>query len=200
MELFLRYVKPKPGKVLTIVHNRNQLLLGDSFNVLSLDSNGSDGISIGMLINKVEVFRRRNKPKEPCMTEWKKWDQLALLRYTKYVGCSAPYQKSLENISTCSTKKKMKEWSIFSPLAKNQKDYQPCIGMPRVDFEFSKNLPRHKDIFMLTVGYPQQAKIITQSRAVDVDALIGNIGGYIGLFLGTFYDYNCFPYTIFRLK
>ena len=45
---------------------------------------------------------------------------------------------------------------------------------------------------MLTIQYPQKAKIITQSRAVDGNALIGNIGGYIGLFLGTIYYCNSY--------
>ena len=44
---------------------------------------------------------------------------------------------------------------------------------------------------------PQLAKIITKSRAVDVHALIGNIGGYIGLFLGILHYYT--PYCIQRL-
>lgn len=32
--------------------------------------------------------------------------------------------------------------------------------------------------------YPNKLKIITQSQAVDFQALIGYVGGYIGLFLG----------------
>ena len=36
----------------------------------------------------------------------------------------------------------------------------------------------------LTIGYPDDIRIITQYQEVDVHSLIGNIGGYIGLFLG----------------
>ena len=36
----------------------------------------------------------------------------------------------------------------------------------------------------LRIIYPEEIKIITQSKEVDVHSLIGNVGGYIGLFLG----------------
>ena len=35
-----------------------------------------------------------------------------------------------------------------------------------------------------TIVYPKEVKIISQSKEVDLHALIGNIGGYFGLFLG----------------
>ena len=34
------------------------------------------------------------------------------------------------------------------------------------------------------INYPEEVKTITQSQDVDVHSLIGNIGGYLGLFLG----------------
>ena len=37
------------------------------------------------------------------------------------------------------------------------------------------------------IEYPKELKVISQSKEVDGHALIGNIGGYIGLFLGTRY-------------
>ena len=36
----------------------------------------------------------------------------------------------------------------------------------------------------LYVNYPDKIKVITQHKSVDAHMLIGNIGGYIGLFLG----------------
>ena len=41
----------------------------------------------------------------------------------------------------------------------------------------------------ITILYPEEVKMITQSKEVDVHALIGNIGGYIGLFLGKIFFY-----------
>ena len=193
MELFRRYVKSK-NTILAMVHRHNQLLLADSFHFLSHDGNNSKSESIFIQVNKVEILRRRNKPKEPCLTNVTHWDQMEVLRYTKEVGCSAPYQKPLENFETCSTEKKMKEWNNFSPFERTQKDNHPCQVMPRADFEITGDAIRWPNHFILAVSYPEQVKIITQSRAVDVNALIGNMGGYIGLFLGTFYYPNAFTH------
>ena len=40
------------------------------------------------------------------------------------------------------------------------------------------------DMYTLQIAYPEKFKIITQKQDIDIHALIGNIGGYIGLFLG----------------
>ena len=39
-------------------------------------------------------------------------------------------------------------------------------------------------IWGLAVFYPREVRIITQSKEVDIHSLIGNVGGYLGLFLG----------------
>ena len=70
------------------------------------------------------------------------------------------------------------------PTIRNAFDYQPCQQMPRIDFDLDQGKSDLKGVLVIGVGYPEQVKIITQSRAVDFNALIGNIGGYIGLFLG----------------
>ena len=43
-----------------------------------------------------------------------------------------------------------------------------------------------KKDYLISISYPPMAKMITQSQAVDAHSLVGNIGGYIGLFLGKF--------------
>ena len=46
-----------------------------------------------------------------------------------------------------------------------------------------------KEKWYFTLYYPKEVKIITQSKEVDFHALIGNIGGYLGLFLGKKFDF-----------
>ena len=36
----------------------------------------------------------------------------------------------------------------------------------------------------ILVSYPKEFRIVTQSKEVDIHTLIGNIGGYLGLFMG----------------
>ena len=40
------------------------------------------------------------------------------------------------------------------------------------------------ETWIFIMAYPEYIRIITQSKDVDIHALIGNIGGYVGLFLG----------------
>ena len=62
--------------------------------------------------------------------------------------------------------------------------------MPTVDYKSYEQLNnfgrgKHKPKkFTIYVFFPLKGKTITQSQEVDVHTLIGNIGGYIGLFLG----------------
>ena len=46
----------------------------------------------------------------------------------------------------------------------------------------------HKLIVSLT--YPPNIKLIKQEQAIDFHVLIGNIGGYIGLFLGILNNFS----------
>ena len=65
-----------------------------------------------------------------------------------------------------------------------------------------------RNLIGLMVSFPDKIKIITQSQEVDIQALIGYIGGYIGLFLGNIYfsqivyimccEKNFFCITIFK--
>ena len=57
------------------------------------------------------------------------------------------------------------------------------------------------------IEYPQYVRIISQSKDVDIHALIGNIGGYVGLFLGNMCVCNVnkefiseISYVMLRLK
>ena len=45
----------------------------------------------------------------------------------------------------------------------------------------------YRDYWNLGISYPDNVRVIQQSKEVDAHSLIGNIGGYIGLFLGRTY-------------
>ena len=84
--------------------------------------------------------------------------------------------------------------SMYEVTAVKNKYYSaPCkiiskIGLDLIEAEYSKSneTMKYGDTFTFWVGFPDQIKIITQSKAVDIHQFIGNIGGYIGLFLGKF--------------
>ena len=71
-------------------------------------------------------------------------------------------------------------------------DYQwkSLVPMSWIQYTFTHESIRIHDTVIeiidipIYVSYPDKWKIVTQSQLVDIHALIGNVGGYIGLFLG----------------
>ena len=61
----------------------------------------------------------------------------------------------------------------------------PCQEMSQLAFDFTREfeLPEYEE-FPILIVFPEKIRAITQSQAIDIHSLIGNIGGYIGLFLG----------------
>ena len=88
--------------------------------------------------------------------------------------------------------------SLFHGRALAEKYLPPCQEMPNIVYNHgignldekigTLEIMENMDNIVIVVTYPDKWKIITQSQAVDIHALIGNIGGYIGLFLGTIYS------------
>lgn len=134
----------------------------------------------------IEILKRRNKHNRKCLTNWKDYDTLALESFLRSVGCRPPYIENYHEIPFCNTKERIKEahYDGFG-YVKAKSVLDPCQEMPFINYkhDFIKPDPGDK-AYVLSISYPPMAKIITQSQAVDAHSLIGNIGGYIGLFLG----------------
>ena len=136
-------------------------------------------------ITLFEILKRRNTNKNPCSTEWDVHDELVMKRHLENNGCRAPYHTMLKSLPVCDTKDKMKnvifhEWGQQSTYVK-----VPCQEMPYIDYKHT-SMEFNLDYYLIMFYYPRKAKYITQSREIDGHSLIGNIGGYIGLFLGKF--------------
>jgi len=164
--------------VYALAHGPHQSLLTNNIKVVSFDANAIYGEDITFKMSKIEVVKTRNKPKSPCVTHWRNWDEFISLRHWKDIGCIPPYHESHQNVPICSTMKEIKRWYNILATIINVREYMPCKQMPVIDFDVHKGGQRRtSDAFSISIGYPELAKIITQSRAVDENALIG-------LFLG----------------
>ena len=85
--------------------------------------------------------------------------------------------------------------SAFNPLVASKKYPPPCQQLSIVDYKVD-NYPKDslypmfrklnisRSSMVLTLKYADQIRLITQSRLVDGQTLIGYIGGYVGLLLG----------------
>ena len=81
----------------------------------------------------------------------------------------------------------MKE-SKFDIVQSRKKHHLPCQSITGLSFQTDRSdsftYTFENNTIALQVDYPANIKVITQCQAVDFQALVGYIGGYIGLFLG----------------
>ena len=64
----------------------------------------------------------------------------------------------------------------------------PCIDMEDIRYTFDElEVDWYgSDWFWISIRFPDIFMEIVQVRAVDVQTVIGNAGGYVGLFLGNY--------------
>ena len=140
-------------------------------------------------ITHIELIQRRFKEKDPCFEDWRNYDQKLLQKHIESVDCKPPYLTS--NKSLCITKQEMRD-SVYNLRNVRQKYPKPCHEITNIAFTSHYYRTRsikdaYNDYIGLRVVYPGNVKLIKQSQLVDIHSLIGNIGGYIGLFLGKYY-------------
>ena len=107
-------------------------------------------------------------------------------------GCNVPYLKQLAGFPDCDTKERLKD-AVYDYRTVRDK-YLPvsCQRISTIAYavEAKKTTSWFKTYWSLEIAYPKYLRIITQSQEVDIHSLIGNIGGYVGLFLGNLFSFH----------
>ena len=133
----------------------------------------------------IEMLQRRNKRNKICLSNSKSYDDLKQKDIIEKVGCKAPYHNLNIDTPICKDSTKLAK---FDGVDMERGNFPPpCEEIPQVSFKSLKIWTGDKfGYYPLHIGYPKSMKLIRQQQAIDIHALIGNIGGYIGLFLGKF--------------
>ena len=66
---------------------------------------------ISFTVRDVDVITRRNKKNEPCVEDWRHYDDQYMQRLMKKVGCHPPHWKSEHDLPICSDASQMKSFS-----------------------------------------------------------------------------------------
>ena len=147
-------------------------------------------------MREIETMRYREKSKSPCY-DWNHYDSVLWKHIMQEVGCTPFYR--LENFgSNCSRS----QLQTIGKIIHEEKYPSPCneitkyevttdthlTDIDQEDFGYSgigKKLENITDWARITVVFDQKwVKEIHQYRAYTVQSLIGNAGGYVGLFIG----------------
>ena len=151
-------------------------------------------------ISNFEVLKRRNKQERPCFKKWRRLDDLVMMKHLLAAGCRAPYHSSSEPL--CNKTNNMRQAKVEFYEIKNKYHPVPCQEMSNIAFTVDVMADQRKNgrsSPQIYIMYPDKIKIISQVKSIDAHSLIGNIGGYIGLFLGKFlFEFQrfsfCFSY------
>ena len=197
-------IRKKNLGLLTLVHYQNQLLTSSkslSYQYPRREPNASYGMNFR--VRGVEMIKRRNKRSYPCYEKWDDHDSMIVRKFVESTGCKPPYITLNTDISTCSTHDQMDK----PPFNLRFDDYgasPSCQGMAKIDYTFTVSELTATEwekpgYFWAGLSlYDPKFKKIEQIQAIDINGLIGYIGGYVGLILG--YNILQIPEYLIDLK
>ena len=133
----------------------------------------------------MDILKRRNKRMDPCLPDDRNFDQVILDEYLGKVGCKAPYQRTNKRFEICASKEKIAE-ANSNILGRGKKPRKPCTSASTMIFSYDEAEydANGSDWFHVFLLYPSEYREIRMVQAIDLQTVIGNAGGYIGLFLG----------------
>ena len=158
--------------------------------------NDSKNYIISYDISGMEVVRYRNKRAQSCKEGFPDYDDDTLQEILKSVGCYPPYAKSKQNITVCENSKQMKEIALRQMKLWEGDNllHLPCSGIEKLNTDVTE-LDENETMdpyFTISSNVKDLTyKQVQMKRAYDIWVLVGNVGGFIGLFLG--YALMMFP-------
>ena len=165
-----------------------------------IQENPENHFAMHFAFRGIEVIRQRNKAESPCV-DWKSFDSIFIKDVLSTTGCKPFYLPELE-YPNCTTMKDMKKLHQIGRANFVTRAVNPCIKLQKMQMDFQdeqanvnmekevfagieESLRNHDSWFRVTMEFPEDNyKDIQQMRAYSVQSLIGNAGGYVGLFVG----------------
>ncbi len=87
----------------------------------------------------MEVLRRRDKRKEPCISDWKNFDEHIMSHTVKKIDCRAPYQTQLlADLPICTGKHRMRQALIDARSSLTKSFSPPCVAMTNIQDSYNE--------------------------------------------------------------
>ena len=187
LEELLNKIREHNGKNIFLVFNYpGQMIKGINTRrgPMWKDSARAGGKMLYIKTSSMEVLKRRDKNNEPCLVDWTRFDDMVIKTHESNLKCSPPYRKS--RMPLCTTRREIADSMYETVKMRRTYGIEPCEEMINLAFTATGISPRsvYPENLKIMYIYPPSTKVIHQVRSIDLHALIGNIGGYIGLFLG----------------
>ena len=179
-------------KIYLKIHYPGQFFLGNDPGSKYLND---ESYYVATWIKELEMLESRNSENRKCSVESTLYDEMIYEKYLSSVGCKIPYLSFESSLPLCNMTKNNSDLILDYNEPEILHISRACmrISKLRTNTEVSEKRsyqrPKSmKDRWYFALYYPKDVKVITQSKEVDFHALIGNIGGYLGLFLGKVFE------------
>jgi hypothetical protein len=200
--IFPNNIRPQKYGFGIILHYPRQLSRADfgTYEWKSQEENPPNHYTMRYKIENTMVLKRRNKARAPCNERWKEDDTLIYDRIFKNAKCKPPYWKmdGKENLmKNCTSDGELAKIFQEAINVKTSTDHPlPCQQLEKMiyiydefgwlvdDWILDDTNDTQKSFEILIEFFDGTYMAIQQAKAYDVESLIGNAGGYIGLFLG----------------
>ena len=192
--IFVNGIFPTQGFYLLLGYPNQMLRSPASFQIPARFENFSKSCELDWELTEAQAVRRRNKPELEC-SELKNYDYDSLIEeeILSSVGCRPFYLERFRKYPSCDAKPKMakiyKDYLGLKSDPQNSEHFTP----PCSEFEKLLLAHSHHDIenrngeryFSFQVNFRKKTyREFVQIRAYNLQSLIGNAGGYVGLFIG----------------
>lgn len=138
-----------------------------------------------VFIQSIEMLKRRNSHNKKCHENGEFYDDMVIQKHVQSIGCRAPYIAKYQSFPICTNSLDVKNSKMDFYQTRKQYFLKACQRISKIQ-DAVVHFNNADGKWTLSVIYPDEIKIITQSKEVDGHTLVGNIGGYIGLFLGRY--------------
>ena len=174
------------------IHYPNQLLTSTFSNYIWEKHDGQEDYTMKFVLQNLIVLNRRNKRNSPCIEDWKNHDQIIRRKIMEEAVCQPPHWDRITDLPRCSSQKQMKHFHEMNISAR----LPPCRQIKKVvhgfeELKYVDDNPlewaraSNDTIFKIMIEFKDLSFMeIRNVRSFDIESLIGNAGGYIGLFTG----------------
>ena len=99
-------------------------------------SNRSNPYHMQYEMKDVEVNRHRIRPQEPCIEDWKNYDQILMDEILLKAGCRPPHWETARNLSLCSNSEQMAYFVDQPSTATVEAFGPPCTVIENLHYRY----------------------------------------------------------------
>ena len=124
------------------------------------------------------------------MENWERFDEMVMTEHVRTNVCKPPYIANDIYKPKCQNQDTLIKGTYDVDIVNDKYLPRPCQEMSKINFGYTerfwwkKDPIRFNNSLAVILGFPDKVKVISQTRGIDPNTLLGIIGGYIGLFLG----------------